>query len=87
MPSYEHEKYVKNLWAEKRQQDAQSGVVEITDIVENEDGSADITFEVPPDIMKKFAEKGFQYTLVEAMFDNITLEEVIKALENSRKKG
>jgi hypothetical protein len=87
MTSPEHEEYVKNLWVEKRQQDAQSGVVEITDIVENEDGSADITFEAPPDIMKKFAEKGFQYTLIEAMFDNITLEEVIKALENHRKKG
>lgn len=84
----EHQEYVKNLWAEKRERDLAmrtSGTIEITELVENEDGSADITFEAPQHLMNKLAEKGFQYALMESMFDNLTIEEVIGALEAHRK--
>jgi hypothetical protein len=85
----EHQEYVKNLWVEKRERDlamqSKSGTIEITELIENEDGSADITFEAPQELMNKLAEKGFQYTLVESMFGNLTIEEVIGALEAHRK--
>lgn len=85
----EHQEYVKNLWAEKRERDlamqVTSGTIEITELVENEDGSADITFEAPQHLMNKLAEKGFQYTLMESMFGNLKIEEVIEALEAHRK--
>ena len=57
-----------------------SGLIEVADVVENEDGSATLSFDLDKDAVKVFAEIGLKFALYCAA-NNMTTNEVFETLQ------
>ena len=60
------------------QDDDTIDTIEIIDLVENDDGSANITFNIPEEHIGKFASDGVLYALTKAALGNPTNEELFR---------
>lgn len=58
--------------------------VKILELTENEDGSADVEFEIDdPEYVKILTEEGLNFVLLKAAF-NVTTKEVVEMLEKAK---
>lgn len=61
--------------------------VTVTELTENEDGSADVEFEIDdPKYVKILTEEGLNFVLLKAAF-NVTTQEIVEALQARAASG
>ena len=59
----------------------------LTDSEENDDGSADVSFEIPKKDVAKFASEGVKYVLVKSVLGNPTDDQLVKWAERGKQEG
>jgi len=68
--------------------DCDNGVDEIavTDITENEDGSANISVDIPMKDVSAFVSEGVKYVLMKSVFGNPSDDELVKWVERGKQE-
>ena len=84
MVEEDYEDFVKTLpqW----QNIPEASEITVAEIVENDDGSADVCFDLPKKDVGKFASEGVKYVLLKSVLGNPTDDQLIKWAERGKQE-
>lgn len=60
--------------------------ITVTDIIENDDGSANVTFDIPSKDVAAFTGQGINYVLLKSIFDNPSDNDLIRWIKRGQEE-
>lgn len=67
-------------------EDTEVRVITVSDVVENEDGSADVSFDIPSKDIPSFVSAGVNFVLIKSIFGNPSDSELIRWIERGKQE-
>lgn len=86
MTKNEYDDYIRVLGYKPMNHGDDDGVIKIHSVEENDDGSANVTFDIPSKDVAAFTSQGINYVLLKSIFDNPSDDDLIRWIKRGQEE-